>query len=95
MASTMAMEASAAIPGSAACNSAAGAGSIVQTPERGPPINLNRFCRLLQSHADRAVKGDGKNCVMFFGNTGAGKSTMLHLLAGAEFSLETVEVYFL
>jgi len=65
----------------------------VQTPERGPPIDLVRFCSLLQRHADGAVKGDGKNCVMFFGNTGAGKSTMLHLLAGAEFRSQAIQVY--
>ena len=56
------------------------------------PINLDRFCSLLQEHAEGSVDCSGGNCAMLFGSTGVGKSTLLHLLAGAEFSLEAVDV---
>jgi hypothetical protein len=56
------------------------------------PIDLNRFCELLQDHANGSVKCKGADSVMLFGNTGVGKSTTLHLLAGAEFSYEAVEL---
>jgi len=61
---------------------------------RRPPINLERFCSLLLEHGMGAVSCKGSDCAMLFGSTGAGKSTMLHLLAGAVFSFEAVEVHF-
>ena len=56
------------------------------------PINLSRFYELLQDHAQGSVQCKDAEGVMFFGSTGVGKSTMLHLLAGANFSFETVEL---
>jgi hypothetical protein len=56
------------------------------------PINLSRFYELLQDHAQGSVQCKGAEGVMFFGSTGVGKSTMLYLLAGAEFSYESVEL---
>ena len=56
------------------------------------PINLSRFCDLLQEHAQGSVKCNGADGVMLFGSTGVGKSTMLHLLAGAKFSFEAVDL---
>jgi len=55
-------------------------------------INLDRFCSLLQEHAEGSVNCEGADCAMLFGSTGVGKSTLLHLLAGAEFSVEAVEM---
>jgi hypothetical protein len=56
------------------------------------PINMSRFCDLLQEHAQGSVNCNGADNVMLFGSTGVGKSTMLHLLAGAKFSFEAVEL---
>lgn len=46
----------------------------------------------LQEHAEGSVECAEKDCAMLFGSTGAGKSTLMHLLAGAKFARETVEV---
>jgi len=57
------------------------------------PIHLDRFCSLLQQHAEGSDSGKKGNCAMLFGSTGAGKSTTLHMLAGSKFTLEAVEVF--
>ena len=57
------------------------------------PIQLDRFCSLLQQHAEGSDSGKQGNCAMLFGSTGAGKSTTLHMLAGSKFTLEAVEVF--
>ena len=62
------------------------------TTPANEPINLSRFCDLLQEHAEGSVNCNGADGVMLFGSTGVGKSTMLHLLAGAKFSFEAVEI---
>jgi hypothetical protein len=63
-----------------------------QAAPANEPINLNRFCDLLQDHAHGSVQCKGADSVMLFGSTGVGKSTALHLLAGAKFSFEAVEL---
>jgi len=67
------------------------AGHKAATPAN-EPINLSRFYELLQDHANGSVHCKGADSVMLFGSTGVGKSTMLHLLAGAKFSIGTVEI---
>ena len=63
------------------------------TPADGPiSIDLSRFYELLQDHAQGSVQCKGADSVMLLGSTGVGKSTMLHLLAGANFSVESVEL---
>ena len=62
------------------------------TPPADEPIDLSRFCELLQDHANGSVHCEGADSVVLLGSTGVGKSTMLHLLAGANFSVETVEL---
>ena len=56
-----------------------------------PAINIDLFCDLLRQHADGSCDSDNGECAMLFGSTGVGKSTLLHLLAGAEFRMEAVE----
>jgi hypothetical protein len=63
-----------------------------QAAPANEPINLSRFCDLLQDHAQGSVQCKGADSVMLFGSTGVGKSTALHLLAGANFSFEAVEL---
>ena len=63
-----------------------------QATPANEPINLGRFCDLLQDHAHGSFQCNGADSVMLFGSTGVGKSTMLHLLAGAKFSFEAVEL---
>jgi ABC-type transport system involved in cytochrome bd biosynthesis fused ATPase/permease subunit len=63
-----------------------------QVTPANEPINLGRFCDLLQEHAHGSLQCNGADSVMLFGSTGVGKSTMLHLLAGAKFSFEAVEL---
>jgi hypothetical protein len=55
-------------------------------------IDMNRFYDLLQDHTEGSVQCKDTDSVMLFGSTGVGKSTMLHLLAGAKFSYGTVEL---
>jgi ABC-type transport system involved in cytochrome bd biosynthesis fused ATPase/permease subunit len=62
------------------------------TTPANEPINLSRFCDLLQDHAHGSFQCNGADSVMLFGSTGVGKSTMLHLLAGAKFAFEAVEL---
>ena len=66
--------------------------NVDQFTRQDEPIDLSLFYELLQDHAHGSVKCKGADSVMLFGSTGVGKSTMLHLLAGAEFGYETVEV---
>ena len=62
------------------------------TTPANEPIDLDRFCELLHEHAQGSVKCNGADLAMLVGSTGVGKSTMLHLLAGANFSVESVEL---
>jgi ABC-type lipoprotein export system ATPase subunit len=66
--------------------------NVHQVTRQDEPIDLSLFYELLQDHAHGSVQCKGADSVMLFGSTGVGKSTMLHLLAGAEFSYESVEI---